>query len=60
MSIIVFWIVTLRRDQTVRFVYVISLWVEGKQTHIETASYKILPLGNKVHGQKMLPYLLPL
>jgi uncharacterized membrane protein len=48
------------RDQTVRFAYVTSLWVNGKQTHIlhkktkdiidiatETASYKVglLPLG---------------
>jgi hypothetical protein len=41
------------RDQTVRFNYVTSLRVEGKQTHIkgitdirtETASYKAMPLG---------------
>jgi hypothetical protein len=49
-------------NQTVRFAYVTSLWVEGKQTHIlckpkdiidtgnETASYKVLPLGNNVYN----------
>jgi hypothetical protein len=49
------------RGQTVRFVYVSSLRVEGKQVHIlykpditdrgtQTASYKVLPLGNYVYS----------
>jgi glycopeptide antibiotics resistance protein len=49
------------RERTVLFAYVTSLRVEGKQTHIlrktkitdigtETASYKVLSLGNNVYS----------
>jgi hypothetical protein len=51
------------RDQNVRFAYVTSLWVEGKQTRVlrksktvndVTATFEVLPLGINVcsYGRK--------
>jgi hypothetical protein len=55
------------RDQTVRFVYVTNFRVKRK-THIlskditdietETASYKVLPLENNVHGMDSFYFLI--
>jgi hypothetical protein len=55
------------REQIVRFAYVTSLFVEGKQTHMlckpyrigtETASYKVLSLGNNVYSMDRICFLI--
>jgi hypothetical protein len=42
------------RDQTVRFVYVISLFVEGRQTHVLCKQRDTMDTGNETAGKKCL------